>query len=100
MRDLIDALRRDGDGDGSLAKMLHLPSRIRADDGSAAAFEKIFREIDADGSGAIDVEEFVEYFRNLKKEKATEIVARAISRFEEVDEDEDEDGEEGEGARE
>ena len=100
VRDLIDALRRDGDGDGSLAKMLHLPSRIRADDGSAAAFEKIFREIDADGSGAIDVEEFVEYFRNLKKEKATEIVARAISRFEEVDEDEDEEGEEGKGARE
>jgi Ca2+-binding EF-hand superfamily protein len=93
VRDLIDALRRDGDGDGSLAKMLHLPSRIRADDGSAAAFEKIFREIDADGSGAIDVEEFVEYFRNLKKEKAMEIVARAISRFEEVDEEEEEEGE-------
>ena len=91
VRDLIAALRRDGAEDGSLAETLHLPSRIRRDDGSADMFQKIFREIDADGNGAVDLEEFFAYFRRLKKEKATEIVGRAIARFEEAEASDEED---------
>ena len=91
VRDLIAALRRDGAEDGSLAETLHLPSRIRRDDGTADMFQKIFREIDADGNGAVDFEEFFAYFRRLKKEKATEIVGRAIARFEEAEASDEED---------
>jgi Ca2+-binding EF-hand superfamily protein len=47
--------------------MLNLPGRIRTEDGSRDAFEKVFREIDKDGGGTIDWGEFWEYFRGLAK---------------------------------
>ena len=74
--------------DYSLLCGVHYPRR---DDGSADMFQKIFREIDADGNGAVDLEEFFAYFRRLKKEKATEIVGRAIARFEEAEASDEED---------
>lgn len=57
----------DSAGDGSLAKMLNLPGRIGAEDGSRDQFEVVFREIDKDGSRTIDFGEFYEYFRGLTK---------------------------------
>ena len=88
VRDLILALRKDSLGDGSLAKMLNLPNRIRAGDGSRDRFEVVFREIDKDGSGTIDLEEFVDYFIGLAKERAREIVNAALTAYEEDDEEE------------
>ena len=89
VRDLIRALRADAEGDGSLARALHLPQRLtlRRDDGTAERFEVMFREMDADGSGSVDFEEFFAYFRRLKKERAAEIVARAVIRFDETRDD-------------
>lgn len=78
VRDLIGALKRDSDGDGSLSEMLQLPRRLRFDDGSRDRFETIFREIDTDGSRTIDFGEFFVYFRSLKKERCGEIVRAAI----------------------
>jgi Ca2+-binding EF-hand superfamily protein len=99
VRDLIRALRLDAEGDGSLARALHLPQRLtlRRDDGTAERFEVMFREMDADGSGSVDFEEFFNYFRRLKKERAAEVVARAVVRFDEIgardgDGDDDDDG--------
>ena len=99
VRDLIRALRADADGDGSLARALRLPTRLalRRDDGTAERFETMFREMDADGSGRVDFEEFFAYFRKLKKERAAEIVASAVIRFDAIatgdgdDDDDDED---------
>ena len=92
VRDLIRALRADAEGDGSLANALRLPTRLalRRDDGTAERFETMFREMDADGSGRVDFEEFFAYFRRLKKERAAEIVASAVVRFDAI---------EGSGAR-
>jgi len=87
VRDLIRALRADADGDGSLARALRLPTRLaalRRDDGTAERFETMFREMDADGSGRVDFEEFFAYFRRLKKERAAEIVASAVIRFDAI----------------
>jgi hypothetical protein len=41
VQDLITALRRDSAGDGSLAKMLNLPGRITAANGSRDVFETV-----------------------------------------------------------
>jgi Ca2+-binding EF-hand superfamily protein len=100
VRDLIRALRLDAEGDGSLARALHLPQRLtlRRDDGTAERFEVMFREMDADGSGSVDFEEFFNYFRRLKKERAAEVVARAVVRFDEIgarDGDGDDDDDDG-----
>jgi serine/threonine-protein phosphatase 6 regulatory ankyrin repeat subunit A len=71
---------------------------LRRDDGTAERFEVMFREMDADGSGSVDFEEFFNYFRRLKKERAAEVVARAVVRFDEIgardgdDDDDDDDG--------
>ena len=102
VRDLIRALRLDAEGDGSLARALHLPQRLtlRRDDGTAERFEVMFREMDADGSGSVDFEEFFNYFRRLKKERAAEVVARAVVRFDEIGardgDDDDDDGDDDE----
>ena len=100
VRDLIGALRADAEGDGSLANALRLPTRLalRRDDGTAERFETMFREMDADGSGRVDFEEFFAYFRRLKKERAAEIVASAVVRFDAIEgsgdrDDEDDDDE-------
>ena len=93
VRDLIVALRKDSAGDGSLAKMLNLPGRIRAEDGSRDQFEIVFREIDKDGSRTIDFGEFYDYFRQLAKERAKEIVDAAIAAHQEKDDDDDDDDE-------
>ena len=87
VRDLIRALRADAEGDGSLANALRLPTRLalRRDDGTAERFETMFREMDADGSGRVDFEEFFAYFRRLKKERAAEIVASAVVRFDAIE---------------
>jgi hypothetical protein len=63
-----------------------LPTRLalRRDDGTAERFETMFREMDADGSGRVDFEEFFAYFRRLKKERAAEIVASAVIRFDAI----------------
>ena len=87
VRDLIGALKRDSDGDGSLSEMLQLPRRLRFDDGSRDRFETIFREIDTDGSKTIDFGEFFAYFRSLKKERCGEIVRAAVERMREDDSD-------------
>ena len=87
VRDLIGALKRDSDGDGSLSEMLQLPRRLRFDDGSRDRFETIFREIDTDGSKTIDFGEFFAYFRSLKKERCREIVRAAVERMREDDSD-------------
>ena len=81
------ALRADAEGDGSLANALRLPTRLalRRDDGTAERFETMFREMDADGSGRVDFEEFFAYFRRLKKERAAEIVASAVVRFDAIE---------------
>ena len=86
---LLDSLRKDAAADGSLAKALNLPLRItnggvRRDDGSAEKFEILWREMDVDNSRAVDFDEFFSYFRKLKSERAAEIVARAVSRYEEL----------------
>ena len=104
VRDLIRALRADAEGDGSLAQALRLPTRLalRRDDGTAERFETMFREMDADGSGRVDFEEFFAYFRRLKKERAAEIVASAVVRFDAIegsgDRDEKDDDDEDEYA--
>ena len=84
---MIRALRADAEGDGSLANALRLPTRLalRRDDGTAERFETMFREMDADGSGRVDFEEFFAYFRRLKKERAAEIVASAVVRFDAIE---------------
>jgi hypothetical protein len=76
-----------------------LPTRLalRRDDGTAERFETMFREMDADGSGRVDFEEFFAYFRRLKKERAAEIVASAVIRFDAIatgDGDDDDEKEE------
>jgi hypothetical protein len=73
------------------------------DDGTAERFETMFREMDADGSGRVDFEEFFAYFRKLKSERAAEIVANAVVRFDAIKtgdrDDDDEDAEDAMYAR-
>jgi serine/threonine-protein phosphatase 6 regulatory ankyrin repeat subunit A len=98
VRHLVAALKRDAppEGDGALAAMLHLPKRIRAGDGSRDKFEIVFKEIDADRSGTIDVDEFVTYFRKLAKERVRDILEAAIVAAVKDDDDDDDDEEEEE----
>ena len=56
----------------------------------------MFKEIDADRSGTIDVDEFVTYFRKLAKERVRDILEAAIAAAVKDDDDDDDDDDEEE----
>jgi hypothetical protein len=56
--ELLLALRRDAD----LAEKLQLPAHVRQEGGTRARFERVFAEIDADGSDSVSLREMHAYF--------------------------------------
>lgn len=56
--ELLLALRRDP----ALAERLALPQGVRQEGATRAAFERVFAEMDADGSDAVALAEFTSYF--------------------------------------
>ena len=56
--ELLLALRRDP----ALAERLRLPQHVRQEGGTRAAFERVFAEIDADGSATLSLRDFARYF--------------------------------------
>ena len=74
LREVFEHIDKDGDGainvreiiiglrkDAKLSSMLHLPQRIKQEDGSRAAFEEIFQEMDQNGIREINWKDFCTY---------------------------------------
>ena len=54
VRELLLALRKDAE----LADLLHLPQRIRQENGTREVFERVFQQVDEDGNREITFENF------------------------------------------
>ena len=66
--ELLLALRRDP----NLAERLQLPARARQEGQTRAMFERVFAEIDTDGSGSLALGELFAFFERHKAAAATE----------------------------
>jgi hypothetical protein len=71
-RDIIVAIRRDGEKKRQLREILGFPDHIYQEDGTRDVFEHVFQEMDFDGSNDLSFEEFYEYIETTRFSQLTE----------------------------
>ena len=73
--EVVKALRSDAE----VQVLLHLPQKIRQEDGTRDLFERVFQQIDADQSKSITLPEFEAYFLPALQRKQGVFLGRLVT---------------------
>ena len=76
VREFILALRRSSDGGAALARYTGMPARVRQEDGTREAFERVFQDMDANGDRMVTWPEFAAYCARRRRASAAARRAR------------------------